>query len=192
MNQTTLDIAKGIVEILTFAVSAISLFVYTQRDRKSFLRININSNKLQFSVDLENIGPSPARIKEIKLERRGDLEKSSKAISLISLLGANGSAPCGEGSTWDADSIFFSNLSGDVISGGGTKHHLFRCQAKNVNSLKFLWETLKDYDMTITYFDVYGLFIWRKRKCKSHFQQDYDSFAAALGNRTAFSDKGNL
>lgn len=191
---TTLDIIESAVTILSLAVSAIALFVYTQRDKKSYLRININSNKLQFSVDLENIGPSPARIKEIRLEKRKISDKKVKKVkkvreeSLITLFGAKNYKKSNS-SAWSAESIMFANVSGDVITGGGIKHHLFSCYASNVDSLKYLWETLKDYDMVITYYDVYGMFFWLKRKCKSHFQQDYKSFEAAVGNRTSFSDK---
>lgn len=198
------EIIKEIVPILALVVSAVSLFVYTQRDKKSFLRININSNKLLFAVDLENIGPSPARIKEIKLQRsRAKAEaEPEEELSLMTLFGAKGYTPIdgsGKGSIpqggdnvkfdWNVEGRMFSNLAGDVISGGGTKHHLFRCHASDVDSLKYLWETLKDYEMTITYYDVYGILFWWKRECKSHFRQDFDSFTAALGNKTKFSEK---
>ena len=198
------EIIKEIVPILALVVSAVSLFVYTQRDKKSFLRININSNKLLFAVDLENIGPSPARIKEIKLQRsRAKVEAElEEELSLMTLFGAKGYTPIdgsGKGSIpqgdddvkfdWNVEERMFSNLAGDVISGGGTKHHLFRCHASDVDSLKYLWETLKDYEMTITYYDVYGILFWWKRECKSHFRQDFDSFTAALGNKTKFSEK---
>ena len=198
------EIIKEIVPILALVVSAASLFVYTQRDKKSFLRININSNKLLFAVDLENIGPSPARIKEIKLQRsrtKAEAEPEEE-LSLMTLFGAKGYtsiADRGKGSIpqgddvvkfdWNVEGRMFSNLAGDVISGGGTKHHLFRCHASDVDSLKYLWETLKDYEMTITYYDVYGILFWWKRECKSHFRQDFDSFTAALGNKTKFSEK---
>lgn len=203
------EIIKEIIPILALVVSAVSLFVYTQRDKKSFLRININSNKLLFTVDLENIGPSPARIKEIKLQRSSAKTepepKPEEELSLMTLFGAKGYTPIdgsGKGSIpqgdddvkfdWNVEGRMFSNLAGDVISGGGTKHHLFRCQASDVDSLKYLWETLKDYEMTITYYDVYGILFWWKRECKSHFRQDFDSFTAALGNKTEFSEKADM
>lgn len=190
------DIITLVVAVLALVVSAISLFGYTQRDKMSFLRININSNKLLFTIDLENIGPSPAKIKEIKLQK-ADTEQSkntdTKDKTLMTLFGAqeytnsinSGKISIGS-ANWNVTGRMFSNLTGDVISGGGTKHHLFRCKAKDVDTLKRLWETIKDYEMTITYCDVYGILHWRKRECKSHFLQDFDSFKAAIGNNSFF------
>lgn len=206
MDVTTIrEIIEATVSILAIAISAITLFVYTQRDKRSLLRININSNKLFFSVDLENIGQNPAKIKKIELRKRGVKVESSEPTSLITLFGAKGYTPVIENNEetpsqgkkektpgWSAESRRFSNLSGDIVKGGGTKHHLFRCQASDVNSLKYLWETLKDYEMTITYSDVFGLFSHREQTCKSHFEQDFNSFKAALGDRTDFSEKAEM
>lgn len=204
--KTILEIINTVAAIFAIAISAITLFVYTQRDKRSLLRININSNKLFFSVDLENIGQSPAKIKKIELQKCDSKTESSETTSLITLFGvekkytsiiksSEETPPQGEKGaipSWNTESRRFSNLSGDIIKGGGTKHHLFRCQASDVNSLKYLWETLKDYEMTITYSDVFGLFSHREQICKSHFQQDFYSFKAALGNRTDFSEKAEM
>lgn len=204
--KTILEIMNTVVAIFAIAISAITLFVYTQRDKRSLLRININSNKLFFSVDLENIGQSPAKIKKIELQKCDSKTESSETTSLITLFGnekeytpiiesnkeTTSQGEKEEAPSWSAESRRFSNLSGDIIKGGGTKHHLFRCQASDVNSLKYLWETLKDYEMTITYSDVFGLFSHREQICKSHFEQDFNSFKAALGNRTDFSEKAEM
>ena len=187
------DIIPLVVAVLALVVSAISLFGYTQRDKMPFLRININSNKLLFTIDLENIGQSLAKIEEIKLQKRGTEQPKNEDTTLMTLFGAqeytnsinSGKISIGS-ANWNVAGRMFSNLTGDVISGGGTKHHLFRCKAGDVDTLKRLWETIKDYEMTITYCDVYGILHWRKRECKSHFLQDFDSFKAAIGNNSFF------
>lgn len=201
MSGEIIGLIKDIAEISAGVVGAIGLVFYTQRDRKSFLRLNCNSNKLQFSVDLENVGPNLARIKKIEMRKRNCAASTPQdAQTLIDLFGAKDYVPISEGISitpvdtdlnYKAISRMFSNLTGDVIGGSGTKHHLFRCQVEDVASLKYLWDTLKDYEITVTYTDVYGMFFWKRRTCTSHFDRDYASFVAALGNRTAFGKESD-
>lgn len=181
-----LPIIKDIASIVAILISAASLFVYTQRDKKSFLRVNANSYKLSFSIDLENVGPNLAYIKAINLLRRDSPEKltavfTEEALPLAKILGVIDESHC--------TARLYSNLTGDVIKGGGTKHHLFRCTVTDLEELKKIWKVLSQYELEVAYQDVFGLLTKKRRTCRSHFDRDYESFQAALGNRACFVEE---
>ena len=183
--DTLLPIIKDIATIVAAIISAISLFIFTQKDKQSYLRINANSKKTEFKVVLENVGSNLSKIENIKLEKV-DNKGTSGESSLLALFGDSVKVDESNGKKISYITRSFSNLTGDYICGGGVKHNLFSCTVEDVESLKNLWNTIKVYQMTVEYKDVFGIRSHHTKTCVSHFAQDYESFVAALGNRTSF------
>lgn len=170
--------------LISAAVAIITLLFITQRDRRSYLRIMANSNKYSFSIDIENVGVNLAKICKVTI-KSGDSKKKYKLMAEIydPVFGKSG---------WYI-SRMQSNLEKNIIFGNGVKHHIFRCEINDGNfiQLKKLWNVTKDVKITVIYFDVYGMFFFVPRFCRSHFKQDAEAFFSSLGDRNKFADRGN-
>lgn len=177
-----------ITSIAALIVPAIALFIYEQRYNGSYLRINANSRGRYFTIDLENVNHSLAKIEKIEFRYKtpdGDI---------VSYEWLEEDMFKGEIKLFNTDNCIFgvedhnykmrmfSNLTNDVIA-GGVKHHMFRCEVDNMDDLKTVWESISNCSIGVTYKDIYGFTTFIKRKCKSHFDQDYNSFKLAVRNR---------
>ena len=188
-SENLLPMIKDIATIFAAIISAFSLFIFTQKDKQSYLRINVNSKKTEFKIVLENVGSNLAKIEKIKL-KKVNVEADPDELSLSKLF-----ADSAEATNNDKKKIIyitrsFSNLTGDYIRGDGVKHNLFSCTVEDIDSLKALWNIIQDYQLTVEYRDVFGMRSHHTKICISHFAQDYQSFSAALGNRTEFISEG--
>ena len=180
---------KDIATIFAAIISAFSLFIFTQKDKQSYLRIKVNSKKTEFKIVLENVGSNLAKIEKIKLEKVNPVERPEE-YSLLKLFADSNEKAEEKVQTIHYSTRSFSNLTGDYIRGDGVKHNLFSCTVEDIDSLKALWTIIQDYQLTVEYRDVFGMRSHHTKICISHFAQDYQSFSAALGNRTEFISEG--
>ena len=79
--ENLLPMIKDIATIFAAIISAFSLFIFTQKDKQSYLRINVNSKKTEFKIVLENVGSNLAKIEKIKL-KKVNVEADSDELSL--------------------------------------------------------------------------------------------------------------
>lgn len=187
--ENLLPMIKDIATIFAAIISAFSLFIFTQKDKQSYLRINVNSKKTEFKIVLENVGSNLAKIDKIKLEKVNPVERPEE-YSLLKLFADSNEKAEEKVQTIHYSTRSFSNLTGDYIRGDGVKHNLFSCTVEDIDSLKALWTIIQDYQLTVEYRDVFGMRSHHTKICISHFAQDYQSFSAALGNRTEFISEG--
>lgn len=187
-----MSVFNNVITILAFVFSVFTLYI-TLRDKQSYMRINANSNKLSFVVDLENSGPNLAYIKNIKAYSRGDERKLfakpvvNDTLGFVKLIRDEAIAKGVEESHIVSRSC--TELAGDVVIGNGTKHHIFSCTVTELSDLKIIWEILSQYEIKVIYRDMYGLLTVFRKKCYSHFKIDYDAFDLALGSRSGFTEK---
>ena len=133
--ENLLPMIKDIATIFAAIISAFSLFIFTQKDKQSYLRINVNSKKTEFKIVLENVGSNLAKIEKIKLEKVNPVERPEE-YSLLKLFADSNEKAEEKVQTIHYSTRSFSNLTGDYIRGDGVKHNLFSCTVEDIDSLK--------------------------------------------------------